>query len=96
MIKLDVLRSTVYDLRAGVCYVLYFWCSHYGCIINYGCDQYHRDHFEYARAWNDSDEDATFCVDVANYSIPFDCSYASPCGCCDNDVDGHSFWHVIL
>ena len=70
--------------------VLHFCRPHAGDLFDYGGDQYYRHHFEPSRPWHDHDENATICLDLADYRVLVNCSYAGIGRRSHYDADGHS------
>ena len=95
-LRLDVLRTAVYHLRAAFGDVLYFRRSLDGRFIHHGQHQHHRDHFEHACARHDPDENADVRLDVVDYRFLAGRSDAGVSGRRDDDANGYSLWHELL
>jgi hypothetical protein len=70
-----------------------FCGPYHGRIIDYGFNQHHHNHFEYARTWHDINEDAVVRLDLVDYRLFIDCCDAGSRRCSDHVIDRSSFRH---
>ena len=75
---------------------LHFCDSSVGYVVDHGGNQYYCHYPESSGSRYDHDEDATVCLDLADYCLSPDRSYAGSGRCSHHDVAGYSFWYQFL